>query len=314
LKQGDKIYVAGHRGLIGSAVVRQLRAQGFDNITTRDRRELDLLDQSAVRAFFESERPEYVFLTAGKTGGLYANDTYRADFIYQNLQIQNNIIHHAFLHETRKLVFYACSSAYPRHCPQPMREEHLLSGYPEPTNEPLAVAKLAGVKMCESYCRQYGCDFISVIPTNVYGINQNYAPFDCLTMVPALIARFYDAKRDALPTVPVWGSGRPARDFMFADDLADASIFLMQHYSDARPINVGTGHDITVREAAEIIRQAVGYEGEIVYETSRADGALTKLQDISRLRDMGWRHKVDFADGVRRCCDDFARNWLKAER
>lgn len=307
LKPEDKIYIAGSSGLVGSALVRQFRALGYKNIITRTHAELDLLDQAKVKAFFEKERPSYVFLAAGKTGGVYANDTYRADFIYENLMLQTNVIHQAFLCEVRKLVFYGCSCMYPKHCTQPMKEEYLLNGSLEPTNEPFAVAKLAGYKMCESYSRQFGSDFITIIPTNTYGINQDYTPLNCL-IIPALIARFHEAKMNNSAEIEVWGSGRPSRDFLFADDLADASIFLMNNYSDTKPINVGMGKDITVSRAAEIIREVVGFKGRIKYDTSMPDGVLVKLQDVSALNGMGWKPKVSFEQGIRITYADYCKN------
>ncbi len=310
MKQEEKIYIAGHTGLVGSALVRQLRAQGYNNLITRTHAELDLMDQAAVAKFYKESRPQYVFLTAGKTGGIYANDTYRADFIYENLVIQSNLIHHAFLAEVQKLAFFSCSSIYPKFCPQPMKEEHVLSGALEPTNEPFAVAKIAGMKMCESYCRQYGADFISLIPTNLYGINQNYTPLNCL-IVPALISRFHEAKERNEAEVVVWGSGRPMRDFLFADDLADAAICLMNNYSDPAPVNVGAGKDMPVSEVAETIAKAVGFKGRIVYDTTKAEGVLVKLQDISKISQMGWKPKVSFEQGIQITYNDYLNNYLK---
>ncbi len=307
MNKEDKIYVAGASGLVGSALVRQLKAQGYSNIITRSHAELDLLDQKAVTDFFQSERPQYVFLSAGKTGGVYANDTYRADFIYENLMIESNVIHQSFHAEVRKLLFFGCSSMYPKFCPQPMKEEHILSGPLEPTNEPFALAKIAGQKLCESYRRQYGCDFISIIPTNLYGINQNYTPLNCL-IIPALISRFHEAKENQESEVKVWGSGRPMRDFLFSDDLADASIFLMDNYSDLAPINVGHGKDMPVSQAAEGIAKAIGFKGKITYDTTMPDGVLVKLQDVSKITDLGWTPKVSFEDGIKIACKDYIEN------
>lgn len=312
MRRDARIYVAGHRGLIGSALVRRLQSKDMEHVIVRTRDQMDLLERDQVRQFFREEKPEYVFLAAGKTGGLYANDTYRADIMYENLIMQAHVIHEAFLAEVRKLAFFACSCAYPKMAPQPLREDFLFSGSLEPTTDAVAVAKLAGVKMCESYNRQYGCDFVSIIPTNVYGLNQVYTPFNCTTMVPSLLARFHAAKVRKHATVPVWGSGRPSRDFLFGDDLADAAIFLMDNYVDSAPINVGTGADITVREAAEAIREIVGYPGDIVYDTSRPDGPLTRLQDISRLSGLGWKPRIGFAEGLRQCYADFLENHLSA--
>ncbi len=303
----DKIYIAGHRGLIGSALERRLKAQGFTNIVTREHSLLDLANTVDVREFFEAEKPDYVFLAAGKVGGVYANNTYRAEFIYENLILQTNVIHQAFLSEVRKLVFFSCSCVYPKMCPQPMREEHLLSGYLEPTNEPFAVAKIAGMKMCESYNRQYGTDFISVIPTNVYGINQNYDLMNSL-VIPALLKKFYEAKKSGLKEVVLWGTGRPSRDFLFADDLADASIFLIEQYSGNDTFNIGTGGDHTIHKLAEIIKRVVGYSGNVIYDASKPDGALVKLQDVSKLTNLGWNYKVELEEGIRITYDDFLRN------
>ena len=307
MNKDDKIYVAGHTGLVGSAILTQLKKAGYSNIITHSHSELDLSNQSLVKKFFEAERPQYVFLSAGKTGGVYANDTYRADFIYENLMIESNVIHQSFLSEVRKLIFFSCSSIYPKFCPQPMKEENILSGGLEPTNEPFAIAKIAGMKLCESYRRQYGCDFISVIPTNIYGRNQDYTPLNCL-IIPALISRFHEAKESNEPEVTVWGSGRPMRDFLFADDLADASIFLMNNYSDLAPINVGTGKDIPVSQAAETIAKIIGYKGRISYDTSMPDGVLVKLQDISKISALGWNPKTSFEDGIRIACQDYTEN------
>lgn len=307
MKASGKIFVAGHRGLVGSALVRQLKAQGYSNVVTRDREQLDLLNPLAVREFFEIERPEYVFLSAGRTGGVYANDTYRAEFLHENLVLQSNVIHQAFLSETRKLIFFGCSCMYPKLCTQPMREDALLSGPLEPTNEPFAIAKLAGMKMCESYYRQYGCDFITIIPTNLYGVQQDYTPLNCL-IIPALIARFHEAKTSKAAKVAVWGSGRPSRDFLFADDLADAAIFLMKNYSGSDPVNVGSGADMTVREVAETIRDVVGYKGDLEFDSSKPDGVLMKLQDITKISALGWKPKTDFKKGIALAYEDYLRN------
>ncbi len=304
MEKDDKIYVAGHRGLVGSAIVRQLNQLGYRNIVTRTRTELDLTEQQQVKAFFSTARPDYVFLAAGKVGGVYANSTYRADFIYENLAIQTNVIHNSFLHEVQKLIFFSCSCVYPKSCLQPMKEEDLLSGRLEPTNEPFAVAKIAGMKMCESYNQQYGTDFISVIPTNLYGENQRYDPMNSL-VIPALIRKFHEAKISGKKNVVLWGSGRPSRDFLFADDLADAAIFLMNIYSGNDTFNIGTGKDYTIRELADIVKRAVGYEGEVVFDLSKPEGTLTKLQDVSKLTALGWRYKTELKDGIRVAYQDF---------
>lgn len=300
----SKIYVAGHTGLVGSALVRQLRRLGFENLILATHAELELGDQLQVRHFFERTRPEYVFLAAGKIGGLYANNTYRAEFIYENLILQSLVIHQAFLSEVKKLMVFGCSSIYPKMAAQPMKEESLLTGSLEPTNEPFAVAKIAGLKMCEAYNQQYGTDFIPVIPTNIYGEGQGYEPLNS-PVIPSLIRKFYKAKAVGEKTVTVWGTGRPARDFLFADDLADAAIFLMEKADGAAPINVGTGKDHTIREVAEVIRRTVGYEGEISYDGSKPDGVMTKLQDVTRIAALGWKPKVGFEEGIRRSFQDF---------
>ncbi len=304
MQKHELIYVAGHNGMVGSAVVKQLRAQGYENILTQDRSELNLLDPHQVRTFFESHKPAYVFHAAGKTGGIYANDNYRADFIYENLMVQCNVIHQAFLSETKKLLLFASGAMYPKLTPQPMKPEHLQIGPLEPTNEPFGIAKLAGFKLCESYNRQYGCDFITVIPANIYGVNQNYTPLNSL-IIPALIARFHEAKRTAASEVTVWGSGRPPRDFIFADDVADGAIFLMNKYSDAAAINIGSGRDVTIREISEIIKEIVGYQGGLHFDTSKPDGALAKLLDAAPLNGMGWKPRVVLQEGIRLSYQDY---------
>ena len=304
MKKEDKIYVAGDTGLVGSALIRILAGKGYRHIVTRPAEQLDLLDQKAVAIFFEQEKPQYVFFAAGKTGGIYANNTYRADFLYENMLMQCNVIHQSFLHEVRKLMFYACSCIYPKHCPQPMKEEHILSGFLEPTNEPFAVAKIAGLKMCESYNRQYGTDFITVIPTNLYGPNQRYELMNSL-VVPSLIQKFYQAKVDDEDAVVIWGSGRPARDCLYVDDLVDASIFLMESYQGNEVFNVGTGKDYTIADIAEITKKIVGYTGDIIYDRSLPDGVLKKLQDVSKINDLGWKSRVNLEEGIDLTYQDF---------
>ena len=302
----DKIYVAGHEGLIGSAILRKMEAEGFLNVVTLNHSELDLMNQDQVQQFFAKERPDYVFFTAGKVGGVYANNTYRAEFIYENLMMQSNVIHQAYLNETKKLIFFSCSSVYPKMCPQPMKEDYLLTGLLEPTNEPFGIAKIVGMKMCESYNRQYGTDFISVIPTNVYGTNQNYVPLNS-QVVPAMIRKFHESKINAVPEVVIWGAGRPSRDFIFADDLADATIFLAKNYSENEPLNIGTGKDYTIQELASTIQEVVGYKGEIVYDTSQPEGVIMKLQNISKLSKLGWRYTMELRDGIRLTYEDFLK-------
>lgn len=304
----QKIYIAGHTGLVGAAIYRELQRRGYASLIVRTRKELDLLNQADVAHFFRETRPDIVFQCAGKVGGVYANDTYRADFIYENIQIETNVIHHAYLNEVRKLVYFGCSSMYPKNCPQPMKEEYLLSGKPEPTNEPFAIAKLAGMKMCESYSLQYGADFITIIPTNLFGVSRSYREIDAL-VIPAMLRKFHQAKISHSPKVTIFGSGRPARDFLFADNLADAAIFLAGNYQGTDPINVGTGKDYTIREVAEIIKNIVGYEGEIVFDLSKIEGVLIKLQDISRLSQMGWKYKIDFEEGIRRTYEDVVKQY-----
>tara|TARA_B100000315_G_scaffold228058_1_gene236426 strand:+ start:208 stop:1134 length:927 start_codon:yes stop_codon:yes gene_type:complete len=304
VQKKDKIYIAGHNGLVGSAIVRQLERRGFTGLITKTRAEVDLLNQEQVRAFFEEHKPDFVFLAAGKVGGVYANNTYRAEFIYENLVIQTNLIHQSYLSEVKKLIFFGCSSMYPQITSQPMKEEFLFSGHLEPTNEPFAVSKLAGVKLCESYNRQYGTDFISVIPTNIYGINQCYDPMNSL-VVPALIRKFHEARHTNAKKVVIWGSGRPSRDFLFSDDLADAVIILMETYSDNDILNIGTGRDYTIVELIEIVKEVVNYEGEVIYDVSKPDGVLVKLQDITKMRKLGWQHEVGLKEGIRRVYDEF---------
>jgi GDP-L-fucose synthase len=300
----DKIYIAGHKGLIGSAILRKLKAEQFSNIIIREHSELDLLNQEQVQQFFKKEKPDYVFFTAGKVGGVYANNTYRAEFIYENSMMQGNVIHQAYLNETKKLIFFSCSSVYPKMCPQPMKEDYLLTGSLEPTNEPFGIAKIAGMKMCESYNRQYGTDFISVIPTNVYGINQNYAPMNS-QVVPAMIRKFHEAKVNNSPEVVIWGTGRPSRDFIFSDDLADATIFMVKNYTENEPLNIGTGKDYTIRELASTIQEVIEYKGKITYDTSQPEGVITKLQNISKLSELGWKYTMELRDGINLAYEDF---------
>ena len=304
MHQNAKIFVAGHAGMVGSALLRQLAAAGYDNVVTRSRAELDLTDAAATAAFFAAERPEYVFFAAGKTGGIYANNTYRADFIYENIVMQSNVIHQAFLHEVHKLLFYACSCIYPKDAPQPLDEEALLTGSLEPTNEPFAIAKLAGLKMCESYNRQYGTDFMTVIPTNLYGPNQNYDPLNALVM-PSLIDKFHKAKRSGAAEVEIWGSGAQTRDFLFVDELAEASLYLMENFEGNLVLNVGMGRDYSIAEIAELVKQEVGYQGAVVFDRSRPDGHARKLQDISKLTALGWQSKVSLEEGLRRTYADY---------
>ncbi|BDG26765.1 GDP-L-fucose synthase [Thermus thermophilus] len=298
MDKGSKIYVAGHRGLVGSAILRKLRAEGYTNLVTRTRQELDLRDQAAVNRFFEEERPEYVFLAAAKVGGILANSTYPADFIRDNLLIQTHVIDAAYRYGVKKLLFLGSSCIYPKHAPQPLKEGYLLTGPLEPTNEPYAVAKIAGIKMCQAYRRQYGFNAISLMPTNLYGPGDN---FDLQTshVLPALIRKFHEAKEGGRKEVVVWGTGTPRREFLHVDDLADAALFLMKHYESEEIINVGVGEDISIRELAELIARIVGFEGEIVYDTTKPDGTPRKLLDTSRLFALGWRPKIPLEEGIR---------------
>lgn len=293
--------------MVGSAIHRRLQQAGFDNFVFRSSKELDLRNQTAVFEFLASEKPDYVFLAAAKVGGIMANNTYRAEFIYDNIQIQNNIIHGSYLAGVKKLMFLGSSCIYPKFAEQPLREDSLLTGILEPTNEPYAIAKIAGIKMCEAYRSQYGCDYISVMPTNLYGPNDNYDLTNS-HVLPALIRKFHEAKLAGASNVEVWGSGKPLREFLHADDLADACVFLMENYSDASFVNIGTGVDVSIRELAETIQIIVGFEGEISWNTSKPDGTPRKLMDVSKLHSLGWKHKYDLEEGIRRVYDDFQNN------
>jgi GDP-L-fucose synthase len=298
MNPSSKIYIAGHTGLVGSAILRMLQSQGYNNLILRTHQELDLEIQKDVNEFFDRERPEYVFLAAAKVGGIYANNTFLADFIYNNLIIQVNVIHAAYKFGVKKLLFLGSSCIYPRLAPQPMKEEYLLTGPLEPTNEPYAVAKIAGIKMCQAYNRQYGTNFVSVMPTNLYGPNDNYDLMDS-HVLPALIRRFHEAKIQELPFVEVWGTGTPRREFMYSLDMAEACIFLMENYNSGEIINIGTGEDITIRELAALISEVIGYKGEIRWDNTKPDGTPQKLLDVSRLHSMGWKHKTSLKDGLR---------------
>ncbi len=297
MEKEAKIYVAGHRGMVGSAIVRKLSHEGFVNLLLKTSAQLDLRNQSEVRSFFEAERPDYVFLAAAKVGGIVANNRYRAEFLYDNLSIQNNVIDSAYRFGTKKLLFLGSSCIYPKEAPQPLREEYLLTGPLETTNEPYALAKIAGLKMVESYRRQYGCNFISVMPTNLYGPNDNY-DLENSHVLPALLRKFHEAKEANRPSVEVWGSGKPRREFLHVDDLADAAFFLMRYYDEEAWLNVGTGRDISIKELAELIREITGFEGEIVWNTERPDGTLVKRLDTSRMQTLGWLPKIGFREGI----------------
>lgn len=298
MEQASKIYVAGHRGMVGSAIVRRLQSAGYNNIVTRTSAELDLRNQQAVADFFAAERPEYVFLAAAKVGGILANNKYKAEFLYDNLMIQNNVIHQAYVNGVKKLMFLGSSCIYPKLASQPLKEEYLLTGALEPTNEPYAIAKIAGIKMCDAYRFQYGCNFISVMPTNLYGPNDNY-DLHTSHVLPALIRKFHEAKQTNAAEVTVWGSGKPLREFLHADDLADACFFLMQHYNEEGFVNIGVGEDISIENLALLIKKIVGYEGNIVWDSAKPDGTPRKLMDVSKLKGLGWQAKTPLEDGIR---------------
>ena len=297
MEKDSKIYVAGHRGLVGSAIMRRLKAEGYKNLLTHTHAELDLTRQENVEEFFHEERPDYVFLAAARVGGIYANNTYPAEFIYSNLTIQTNVIHASYLFEVKKMLFLGSSCIYPKNCPQPMKEEYLLGGHLEPTNEPYAVAKIAGIKMCQAYNRQYGTNFLSVMPTNLYGPNDN---FDLKTshVLPALIRKFHDAKTEGLSEVEIWGTGSPRREFLHVDDLADASLFLMNNYNKSKIINIGTGKDLTTKELAEMIAGIVGFKGRLVFNPIKPDGTPKKLLDVSVLHSFGWKARIGLEQGI----------------
>lgn len=304
MEKDSKIYIAGHRGMVGSAIYRKLQKEGYNNIITRSSAELDLRIQSDVAVFFGQEMPEYVFLAAAKVGGIVANNTYRADFLYENLQIQNNIIHSSYLNGVKKLMFLGSSCIYPKLAPQPLKEDYLLTGLLEPTNEPYAIAKIAGIKMCDAYRSQYGCNYISVMPTNLYGYNDNYHPQNS-HVLPALIRRFHEARINNLPDVTIWGTGSPKREFLFADDLAEACYYLMQNYDEEGLVNIGTGEDVSIKDLALLIKDIIGYEGEIKFDTSKPDGTPRKLMDVSKLHNRGWHHKIELRDGIKLAYEDF---------
>ena len=304
----SKIYVAGSRGLVGSALVRTLQNQGYRNLLLPSSQELDLRNQAAVDAFFAKEKPDYVFLAAAKVGGIQANNTYRAEFLYDNLMIEANIIHSAYQYGAQKLLFLGSSCIYPKLCPQPMKEEYLLTGFLEPTNEPYAIAKIAGLKLCENYCRQYGVSFISAMPTNLYGINDNFNLANS-HVLPALMRKFHEAKLNGDPTVTVWGTGTPLREFLYVDDLADALVFLMNTYNDIEFVNVGTGQEVSIKELALTIKAVVGYEGDLVFDATKPDGTPRKLLDVSRLTAAGWQAKTDLKTGIEQTYAWFLGNY-----
>lgn len=304
MELNSKIYIAGHRGMVGSAIMRNLKVKGYANFITKTSKELDLRNSQAVSDFFVKEKPEYVFLAAAKVGGIQANNVFRADFIYENLMIQNNVIHNSYLNGVKKLLFLGSSCIYPKLAPQPLKEEYLLTGLLEETNEPYAIAKIAGIKMCQSYKRQYGCNFISVMPTNMYGPNDSYN-LNNSHVLPALIRKFHDAKENNLPSVEMWGTGLPMREFLHADDLGDACVFLIKNYDGEQFVNIGSGTDLTIKDLALLIKDIVGYTGEIVHDLSKPDGTPRKLMDVSYLHSLGWKHKIELPQGIKQVYEDF---------
>ena len=303
MKKTDKIYIAGHKGMVGSAILRNLQSQGYQNFILKGLSELDLRNQQAAADFFKEEKPDYVFLAAAKVGGIMANNTYRADFIYENLMIQNNVIHQSYLNGVKKLLFLGSSCIYPKLAPQPLKEDYLLTGLLEPTNEPYAIAKIAGIKMCDAYRSQYGCNFISVMPTNLYGENDNY-DLKNSHVLPAMIRKFHEAKISGAASVTLWGTGSPMREFLHADDMADACVYLMENYNEEGLVNIGTGKDLTIKELSEMIKKIVGFVGEIVWDTTKPDGTPRKLLDVSKLHSLGWKEKIPLKEGIAKVYKD----------
>lgn len=308
MNKDAKIYIAGHNGLVGSAIVRKLKAEGYQNLILRSRAELDLSDEVSVRDFFDTELPEYIFLAAAKVGGILANSTLPAEFIHENITIQNNIIHQAYLHQVKKLLFLGSSCIYPKLCPQPITEEYLLSGYLEPTNQAYAIAKISGIVQCQSYNKQYGTNYISLMPTNLYGENDNFDDTSS-HVIPAMIGKFHKAKVEGKDTVTLWGTGIAKREFLHVDDLAQAAVHLMNTYNDPAIINVGTGEDVTIKELAEKIKEVVGFKGEIVWDSSKPDGTPRKLLDVTKLHQHGWKHSIGLDDGLRSTYDWYTKHY-----
>jgi GDP-L-fucose synthase len=308
MQKTSSIFICGHRGLVGSALVRTLQAQGFTNIITRTHPELDLENQAAVEEFFIKEKPEYVFLAAAKVGGIFANNTYPAEFAYSNMQIQCNIVHSSYKHNVKKLLFLGSSCIYPKYAPQPMNEGSLLAGPLEETNKAYALAKIAGITMCQSYNRQYGTNYISVMPTNLFGPNDNYHPENS-HVLPALIRRFHEAKENNAPNVTIWGTGSALREFLYADDLADACIYLMQNYDDGEIVNIGSGEEVSIKHLALLVKEVVGYTGELKFDTSKPDGTPRKLLDCTKLHSLGWKHRIAIKDGLKTAYEDFRSRW-----
>jgi GDP-L-fucose synthase len=307
MELNSKIYVAGHRGMVGSAIIRDLKSKGFENIITRTSKELDLRNQAAVNIFFKEEKPAYVFLAAAKVGGIQANNTFRADFLYDNLMIQANIIHAAATEKVTKLMFLGSSCIYPKMAPQPLKEEYLLTGSLEQTNEPYAIAKIAGIKLCEYYRSQYGCNFISVMPTNLYGVGDNY-DLNNSHVLPALIRKMHEAKINNADEVVVWGTGTPKREFLYAYDLAEACTYLMDNYNEKELINIGTGEDLSIKELAMLVRDIIGFKGPLVFDETKPDGTPRKLMDVSKVHSRGWKHKIDLKQGIHMAYQDFLQN------
>lgn len=310
MNTNDKIYIAGHRGMVGSAIVRKLEKEGYVNLLTKTSAEMDLRDQQAVNKFFEKEKPYYVFLAAARVGGIMANNTYRAEFLYDNLMIEANIIHASYINKVKKLLFLGSSCIYPKLAPQPLKEEYLLSGFLEPTNEPYAVAKITGIKFCEYYREQYGCNYISAMPTNLYGPNDTYDLRNS-HVLPALIRKFHAAKTGNEPFVTLWGTGTSKREFLYVDDVAEACFYLMQNYNEKQFVNIGTGEDLTIMELAELIKSIVGYKGEIILDKTKPDGTPRKLLDVSRIHSLGWRHTINLKEGIRKTYGNFLSLNLK---
>jgi len=309
----SSIYIAGHRGMVGSAIVRNLKKRGFENLILKTSSELDLRNQAAVNAFFEKEKPEYVFLSAAKVGGIVANNTFRGEFIYENLMIQSNVIHAAWKNGVKKLLFLGSSCIYPKMCEQPIKEEYLLNGFLESTNEPYAIAKIAGLKMCESYRRQYGVDMIAAMPTNLYGPNDNY-DLNNSHVLPALIRKFHEAKINNFPSVEIWGTGSPKREFLHVDDLAEACFYLMENYSDVQHVNVGTGVDVSIKELAELVKDIVAFPGELLFNADKPDGTPRKLLDVSKINALGWKHKINLKEGVSLVLEDLEESGFSFNR
>lgn len=311
MEKSSKIYIAGHRGMVGSSILRALQAKGYSNFVLKTSSELDLRNQQAVADFFALEKPDYVFLAAAKVGGIVANNTYRADFIYENMMIQSNVIHHSYLNGVKKLLFLGSSCIYPKLAPQPLKEEYLLTGLLEPTNEPYAIAKIAGIKMCDAYRAQYGCNFISVMPTNLYGPNDNY-DLNNSHVLPALLRKFITAKNKGATSVTIWGTGSPLREFLHADDLAAACLFLMGTYNEAGLVNIGVGEDISILDLAKMVKQIVGFEGDIITDTTKPDGTPRKLMEVSKLTNLGWKASISLEEGIQKVYEEVKdHEWLE---